>query len=128
MQLRARDPRVSRASLASRCLLLVILLVPGPSWADTAVRIGPRGGVELEDETDPYVGADLRLSFSLSPLTINPTFDYVFDEKLTLYRVSVNALYYLPVPIGRVDPYVGIGVNVTHFLVQGDDTPSRQQR
>jgi hypothetical protein len=72
---------------------------------------------------DPYVGADLRLSFLLSPLTINPTFDYVFDEKMTLYRLSVNALYYLPVPIGRVDPYVGIGVNVTHFSFKEKTPP-----
>ena len=64
---------------------------------------------------DPYVGADLRFSFSRSPLTINPTFDYVFDEKMTLYRLSVNALYYLPFSLGRVDPYAGIGVNVTSF-------------
>jgi hypothetical protein len=104
MNLRARD-----------WLLLAVLLVSRPSWADPGVRLGARGGVELDGGVDPYVGADLRLSFSRSPLTINPTFDHVFDEKMTLYRLSVNALYYLPVPLRRLDPYVGIGVNVTSF-------------
>lgn len=96
-------------------VLLVILIVPGPAWADLGVRIGSRGGVDLRDDVDPYVGVDLRLSFPFSPLTINPTFDYLFDKKTTLYQLSVNALYFLPVPTRRVDPYVGVGVNVTHF-------------
>ncbi len=128
MQLRARDSRVTRAAswpflLVSWLLFLVILLVSGLSWADPGVRIGSRGGVELQGGVDPYVGADLRLSFSRSPLTINPTFDYAFDEKVTLYRLSVNALYYLPVPIRRVDPYAGIGVNVTSFSFK-ETTPA----
>lgn len=101
---------------------LAIVIASGPAWADPAVRIGSRGGAVLRDDADPYVGVDLRLSFPLSPLTINPTFDYVFDEKTTLYQVSVNALYYLPVPIRRVDPYVGVGVNVSGFSFK-DQTP-----
>jgi hypothetical protein len=102
--------------------LAIIVTMTGPAWADPAVRIGPRGGIELRDDVDPYVGVDLRLSFPMSPLTINPTFDYVFDEKATIYRLSVNALYYLPVPIRRVDPYVGIGFNVTAFSFK-ESTP-----
>jgi len=111
------------SALASWWLVLLILLMPGLSWADPGVRIGSRGGVELQGGVDPYVGADLRLSFPLSPLTINPRFDYVFDEKMTLYRLSVNALYYLPVPLRRVDPYVGIGVNVTSFSFKEKTPP-----
>ena len=140
MQLCARDASGSRpadghlrgnraalarlqSALAAGCLLPVTLLVSGVSWAEPGLRIGARGGIALEDGVDPYVGADLRLSFSRSPLTINPTFDYVFDEKMTLYRLSVNALYYLPFSIGRVDPYVGIGVNVTSFSVKEKTPP-----
>jgi hypothetical protein len=104
------------------CLVLVIVIASGPAWADPAVRIGSRGGVELRDDADPYVGLDLRLSFPLSPLTINPTFDYVFDKNQTIYQMSVNALYYLPVPTRRVDPYVGVGVNVTSFTFK-ETTP-----
>jgi hypothetical protein len=111
---RARvDPAIVRW-----CLLLVILVIvttSGPAWADPGIRIGSRGGVELGDATNPYVGVELRLLFPLSPLTINPAFDYLFDDKATVYRVSVNALYYLPVPIERIDPYVGVGFNVTAF-------------
>ena len=111
---RAGCVRVHAATLR-RSLVLAIVVVSGPAWADPGIRIGSRGGVEFRNGADPYAGVDLRLSFPLTPLTINPTFDYVFDQKATLYELSVNALYYLPVPIQRVDPYVGVGVNVTSF-------------
>jgi len=104
-----------RAPAMRRWLLFAIAVVSGPAWADPAIRIGSRGGVELRNGADPYVGVDLRLSFPLTPLTINPTFDYVFDHNATLYELSVNALYHVPVPIPRVEPYVGVGVNVTSF-------------
>lgn len=113
-----------------RLLLLVVAIVSGPARADPGVRVGSRGGVELRDSADPYLGVDLRLSFPRSPLTINPTFDYVFDQKMTLYELSVNALYYLPVPIQRVDLYAGIGFNVTTFtlkeeMASGDSNGNR---
>jgi hypothetical protein len=98
-----------------RWLLLMFVVVSKPARADPGIRLGARGGVELRKDVDPAAGVDLRLSFPLSPLTINPTFDYVVDQKLTVYELSVNALYYLPVPIQRLDPYVGIGANVTRF-------------
>jgi hypothetical protein len=101
--------------MVRRVLLLVLTGASSPAAADPAIRIGSRGGVELGDASDPYAGVDVRLSFPLSPLTINPTFDYVFDDKRTLYEISVNALYYLPIPIQHVDPYVGVGFNVTTF-------------
>lgn len=95
--------------------LFAITLVPGGARADTGVRIGPHAGVQLRDSADPSVGAELRLSFPLSPLTIMPAFDYIFDTKRTLYEISVSALYYLPVPIRWMDPYLGVGFNVTSF-------------
>jgi len=95
--------------------VLAFTIASHPAWADPAVRLGARGGLELRNSTDPSVGVDLRLWFPLSPLTINPTFDYVFDPKITLYELSVNALYDLPLGLPRVDPYVGVGFNVTHF-------------
>jgi opacity protein-like surface antigen len=82
--------------------------------ADVGVRIGPRGGVQLRGDTDPFVGADLRLTFSLSPLTLNPTFDYHFDEDRTLFQVGVNALYALPVSV-PFQPYAGVGIALTAF-------------
>ena len=85
-----------------------------PARADVGVRIGPRGGLQLRGDTDPFVGADLRLTFSLSPLTLNPTFDYYFDEDRTLFQVGLNALYTLPVS-GPVKPYAGIGIGLTAF-------------
>jgi hypothetical protein len=114
---------VRRAGRRRRCLLLVLTgLAAGPAWADPAVRIGSRGGVELREQADPFVGVDVRLSFPLSPLTVNPTFDYVFDGKRTLYEASINALFHPPVSVGRMAPYVGIGFNVTTFAYK-ESTP-----
>jgi hypothetical protein len=90
----------------------------GPARADPGLRIGTRGGLDLRDGADPYLGVDLRVSFSRSRLTLYLTFDQMLGAKATLYRVGVNALYYLPVPTRRVDPYVGVGVNVTSFSLR----------
>lgn len=83
--------------------------------ADPAIRVGPRGGLELRDGADAVVGLDLRMSFPLSPLTINPTFFHVLDPTMSIEELNVNALYPLPVTLGRLDPYVGIGLKVTRF-------------
>jgi hypothetical protein len=119
---RTRRRRVIRAVLAT----LASGTVMGASetaHADLGVRLGPIAGVELHDDVDAFVGADLRLSFPLSPLVINPAFAYFFDEKRTLYQVSFNALYNLPLSAGRFEPYVGVGVNVTVFALK-EDTPA----
>lgn len=78
-------------------------------------RVGPRIGLEFHDDPDLFVGGDMRLSFPMSPLTINPTFDRYFDEDKSLFHLGVDALYYLPIPTGLLDPYVGPGIGVTGF-------------
>jgi hypothetical protein len=103
-------------------MALALALAASPAGADPGVRLGSRGGVELRDATDPYLGLDLRLAFPLSPLTLNPTFDYVFDQKRTLYEISLNALYYVPIPIQRIDPYLGVGANFTSFSFKQETT------
>ena len=107
----------SRACSAplTRVMLLALLAVAGTAKADPAVRIGPRGGMELRHVADATVGADVRLSFPMTPLTINPSFIYVFDSKITIYEVNVNALLWLPLALGPLNPYVGIGFRVTQF-------------
>jgi hypothetical protein len=99
------------------CLVVTLLLlgVSRSSLADVGFRLGPRIGLELHKDPDLITGADVRLSFTRSPLTINPTFDYYFDEDRTLYQVGVNALYSLPIPARVIDPYVGAGVGVNIF-------------
>ena len=85
-----------------------------PARADVGVSLGPRGGLQLRGDTDAFAGAELRLTFSLSPLTLNPTFDYYFDEDRTLFQFGVNALYVLPVS-ASVKPYAGVGIGLTAF-------------
>lgn len=115
MMFRERFLRAFRTWGVLAAMALALALTTRPAGADPGVRLGSRGGVELRDATDPYLGLDLRLSFPLTPVTLNPTFDYVFDAKRTLYEISLNALYYLPIPIQRIDPYLGVGANVTSF-------------
>jgi opacity protein-like surface antigen len=98
-----------------------------PARADVGVRIGPRGGLQLRGDSDQFVGADLRLTFSLSPLTLNPTFDYYFDEDRTLFQIGLNVLYALPVS-ASIKPYGGLGVGLTAFAYdeEGMMTPGSQ--
>jgi hypothetical protein len=105
---------------AGVCLALCLVLGGAhPSRADVAVRAGPRSGVEAHDGADLAVGADLRLAFSLSPLTLNPSFDYFFADGQTLYQIGLNALYHLPIGSrSRVAPYGGIGVGLTFFSME----------
>jgi hypothetical protein len=77
--------------------------------------VGPHLGLELHEELDPFVGADVRMSFSRSPLLLNPTFDYFFDEDRTLFQLGLHALGSLPLRSRLVDPYVGAGISVTGF-------------
>jgi len=91
---------------------------------DPAMRVGPRAGLELRDGADAVVGVDLRMSFPLSPLTINPTFFHVLDPKMRIEELNVNALYHLPVALERLDPYLGVGVKVTRFSYK--DTAPRE--
>lgn len=96
-------------------LLLFAVSVPATARAEVGFRLGSRAGVELHDDADLSFGADMRLSFALSPLTINPAFDYYVDEDKTLFQVAVNALYHLPAAAPHVDGYGGVGVGVTAF-------------
>jgi len=124
-------------SMRSVAALLILLWArralaedaPEPA-GDIGIRGGVRGGAELHADMDPAIGTDLRLSFPLSPLTINPIFDYYVDEDRTLYQIGVNALYYLPVPTRVFDPYLGVGVALTAFAYERgvettDDNGSR---
>lgn len=91
---------------------------PALARADAGVEVGARGGVELLESDALFVGADVRLSFELSPLTVNLTFDHVFvPEGETLFQVSANALYDLPLTTSFLRPYVGAGMGVTRFAV-----------
>jgi hypothetical protein len=91
--------------------------VPHLARADTGVQVGARTGVELLDDSVLFVGADARLSFALSPLIVNLTFDHFFVDDATRVQVGANALYDLPVATGFLRPYAGAGVGVTRFAL-----------
>ena len=89
--------------------------------ADTGVQVGGRGGIQLLDdpalrhEDAPFVGAEARFSFELSPLIVALTFDHFFVEDRTLFQIGANALYDLPIDLSFLYPYAGAGVGVARF-------------
>lgn len=95
---------------------LVTTVASGHAPADVGVQLGPHAGVALSDDVDPYVGFGLRLTAPSSPLTLQPTFDYVFDENQTLYHVGGNVLYELPTGF-RLKPYLGVGASFSAFTL-----------
>ena len=83
--------------------------------ADVGVEAGVRAGADVYEHDAAFVGADVRLSFTLSPLVIALSFDHFFVETgHTLQQIGVTALYELPAA-AFVRPYGGIGVGVTRF-------------
>lgn len=93
---------------------LILTLATVRTRADTGVRLGPHAGVVLGNDAGPYAGLGLGLTASSSPLTIQPSFSYVFDEDQTLYHVAGNVLYEVPVTF-RLEPYFGVGANLSAF-------------
>lgn len=89
----------------------------------TGVQVGARSGIQLLDddalqsENVVVAGAELRLSFELSPLVLALTFDHFFVEDRTLFQLGANALYDLPIGHSFLYPYVGPGVGVTRFAL-----------
>lgn len=85
--------------------------------ADIGLQLGPQVGVSLSNDNDAYAGLSMRLTSSGSPLTIQPTFRYVFAEDQTLYHIGINLLYEFP-PVSRIQPYLGTGVNFSSFSLK----------
>jgi hypothetical protein len=96
--------------------LLIVLLASALARADVGLRVAPHAGVAVSNDVDPSVGLGARLTASTSPLTIQPAFDYVFDENQTLYHVSCNVSYELPVTF-PLKPYLGLGANFSAFVL-----------
>ena len=94
---------------------LVALGAAPPARAAVGVAVGPRVGLELHEDVDPFVGGDLRLSFAQSPLVLAPSFDWYFDEDKRLFQIGLTALSPLPIRSRLVRPYVGPGIGVTAF-------------
>jgi opacity protein-like surface antigen len=103
-------------------MLLVTSLATGAAQADVGVAVGPHAGMAFSGKVDPYVGLDLRLTAPSSPLTVQPTFDYVFDENQTLYHVALNLIYELPLAF-RLKPYFGVGMNYSTFALNKTSAP-----
>ena len=116
---RARCPKSASAlgRGARWAALLAIGSVSQAAEADVGAQLGAHGGVELGGKVAPYLGGDVRLSVPTSPLLLQPTFDYVFDDERTLYHIGANALYELKIH-SLLQPYLGVGVSVSSFRLR----------
>lgn len=91
-------------------LLLALFLIPMTAQAQTSVSIGAKGGIDLGDIEEPYVGADVRIDFGDAPVRINPFFNYYFaPENVTFWSAGANALFDFEVEDSAFAPYVGAG-------------------
>jgi hypothetical protein len=118
---------VSSAAVKAKVLvygvmLLLTSLTTEVAQAAVGVKAGPQAGVALGNDAHPWVGFGLRLTAPSSPLTIQPTFQYVFDESQTLYHIAGNLLYEVPVDF-RLKPYFGVGVNYGTFVLNKPAAP-----
>lgn len=107
-----REPKV----LPCWVMLLLATLVPAGAHADVGVQVGPHAGVAIASDVDPFVGLGLRLTAPSSPLAIQPTFHYVFDENQRLFHIGGNVLYELPITFA-LKPYFGIGASFSAFAL-----------
>ena len=124
----SRPTPAPRLSLAFVMFTWVIAIAPA-ARADSGVLVGARAGIQLlddhalRDKGAPSVGAEVRLSFELSPLIVSVTFDNFFVRDRTLFQLGANVLYDLPIGASFLYPYVGIGVGVTRFEVPETNGP-----
>jgi len=105
------------------------LRVPCNMWlpliADVGVLVGAHGGVELSGDAYGEVGADVQVTTSHTPLTIDVGLDDVFDTTRSLHQLNGTALYRFPWV------YLGLGAGFTTFALKqhaaasGDDNGNR---
>lgn len=122
MAAKARKSHEVKVGLCGVVLLVAGLASRG-AQADVGVQVAPHAGAAISNDVHPYVGLDLRLTAPSSPLTVQPTFDYVFDEHQTLYHIGLNLLYEVPVAF-PLKPYFGVGVNYSSFVLNKPSAPS----
>ena len=94
--------------------VLFVVSLPSTADAQSRIAIGPRVGIDAGDVEEPFIGADVRIGLTGSPISINPTFDYYFvDDPETFWSLSTNALY----RFGS-----GVGAGLYRTSVDGGDS------
>lgn len=110
---------MKRLAIAATAIFLA-LSVPTEARGQTHVTVGPRIGLDAGDIGEPFVGLDVRIGLSTSPIAINPTFDYYFtDDPLTFWSLSANVLYRFGIDNQVFTPYSGAGLGIYRSSVDG---------
>jgi opacity protein-like surface antigen len=116
--------KMSVKSLVSALFVVATLAVAAPAHADDAVHfigVGPRGGLQIHDETKAFIGAEGRFGLlQLVPsvrLDLRPFFDYYFISDVTVFDIGADALFAFDIHQDMFEPYAGAGLNVGHYSV-----------
>lgn len=103
--------------------VLFVVSLPSTADAQSRIAIGPRVGIDAGDVEEPFIGADVRIGLTGSPISINPTFDYYFvDDPETFWSLSTNALYRFGINNEVFAPYSGVGAGLYRTSVDGGDS------
>ena len=100
--------------------VLLALSLPSIAQGQANIKIGPRVGLDAGDIEEPFIGADVRIDLSNTPVTINPTFDYyLVDDPLNYWSLSTNVLYRFQGNNEVFTPYSGAGLGIYRFIENG---------
>ena len=85
--------------------------------------LGVHAGLMLWDETDPFIGAEGRFTFDLTPefgLTINPKASYIFVgtgdfEDASRHDLMFDGNVLATLNLDDIRPYGGMGLNIWHW-------------
>lgn len=98
----------------SSLAILLLFSQPLDSHAQAAIDVGIRGGGDLGDVQELFVGAEVRVSTFVLPVIIAPGVNYYFVEEGTYLQFDANALYEFGIDNQVFTPYAGAGVGVTY--------------
>ena len=100
-------------------IAIALFLIPAAVHAQTSVSLGPKAGIDLGDAEEPFIGADVRIEVSETPVRINPFFNFYFaPENITFWSAGVNGLFDIELDDESITPYAGAGLQIFRTSVE----------
>lgn len=112
-----------------RLILIALVLLLCFQDARAQFVLGVHGGYSLDAFSATgarkgayMLGGQARLGLEGIPLTVNPSFDYYFNDiqDINTFQFDINALIPLGDHRSSFMPYIGIGLGVTRVTLEGD--------
>ncbi len=93
-------------------LILLTLLLAGLS-IHAQVKFGLRGGTNLNQGNDPFVGAQAELTLPVLPLAFVPNAEYYFVKDVTSVNINADGQYTI-VSVGLAKVFAGAGLSMSY--------------